>query len=88
MLTHFQGKLGIPVYYIKGIHNYDMNRVNDLYFILPVAFLLTICLCLLLMIFYVFNTNKPILPNKTVHLTNSMHQMISNVEQYDKVKQT
>lgn len=88
VVTRFQGKLGIPIYYIKGIHNYDMNRVNDLYFILPVAFLLTTCLCLLLMIFYVFNTNQPILPNKTVHLTNSMHQMISNVEQYEKVKQT
>lgn len=87
LLTSSQDKFGIPIYYFKGVHDFDAERLGDFYFIIPAVLLLSTCIVALLAIFYIFKTLIPYPPGKSPESSELVRKKITDLERYEQLWQ-
>lgn len=87
LLALTQDKFGIPIYYFKGVHDYDIEHLGDLYFIVPAILLLFTCLAQLVAIFYVFITLIPYPPAKSIESPDLQQKKITDLVRYEQLWQ-
>lgn len=87
LLASAQDKFGIPIYYFKGVHDFDAERLGDFYFIIPAVLLLSTCIVALVAIFYIFKTLIPYPPGKSAESSELVRKKITDLERYEQLWQ-